>query len=247
MDRKMSKPRQKPSLYYALLVEIIGFSILVYALLQIMRGSVRSEWLIIASVTVLTGTFALKIPSFSSKISLAETLTFANLILFGPAAGAVTAAIDGLTSFIRTKQPSKRMRYILFNTAGLTLSVWVSGQVFFQILRRPPLYEGTGAATGETIFAAIIMAMVHYSINSICVAAMIFLEKGDSFFRIWREAYLWSSLIYLTSGLSAALITRNLVTNVPTALGIIMPLITLMYLTSRTYLYRVKQVRLFEG
>jgi hypothetical protein len=137
-----------------------------------------------------------------------------------------------------------RIRYILFNTAGITLSVWISGQVFLQILRRPPLYEGAGAGTMETIFAAIVMAMVHYTINSICVSAIIALEKGAGIYRIWREAYLWSALVYLTAGVAAALITLNATNNIPAALGIIMPLLALMYLTSHAYLYRAKEVRL---
>jgi uncharacterized membrane protein len=56
----------------------------------------------------IVATFALKIPGINSKISVADIFIFINVIFFGPPAGCLSAAIEGLAGSIRcsTSAPS---------------------------------------------------------------------------------------------------------------------------------------------
>ena len=54
------------------------------------------EWLVLAVLTLLTGSFTVKLPSLPAKLSVSEAFVFASALLFGPSAGTVTVVLDAL-------------------------------------------------------------------------------------------------------------------------------------------------------
>jgi len=122
-----------------------------------------------------------------SKISLAETLACVAVILFGPAVGTLTAALDGLTSSLRTRGAKRQAHIIIFNIAAMSLSVFLAGQVFFVLLGKPPIYMGSGVTISEMMAPAVVMALTHFAINSVLVATVLAFEMRMSVYRIWRD------------------------------------------------------------
>ena len=80
---------------------------------------------------------------------------------------------------------------------------------------------------------------MYFAVNSWLVAAALGFERRTSAWRVWRQHFIWLSLNYL-AGASLALLlvtyTRGLDL---TAIGVIVPLLVIIYLTQRTSLARV--------
>ncbi|MBM3791908.1 MAG: hypothetical protein FJW35_16365, partial [Acidobacteria bacterium] len=75
-------------------VTLSGMGAILYSVYRLEGETAGFQWLILASMTLATGTFTVKIPGVDSRISVADTFIFTNLILFGPSAGTLTAALD---------------------------------------------------------------------------------------------------------------------------------------------------------
>ena len=90
-----STPRPTFKLYLYAIV-ILGLAAVVFSCQEVLRVRMGLQWIFLASLSLLTGTFAIKVPETRIKISVAETFILTNLLLFGPAIGCLTAAIDGL-------------------------------------------------------------------------------------------------------------------------------------------------------
>ena len=92
------------------------------------------------ALTIASGFFTLKVPSIDSRLSISELFAFACVLQFGPEAGAITLAVDGIFVSIRHRLS---MAQAAFNFAMLLLSVWTSGIVFFALSGSRPSTSAT--------------------------------------------------------------------------------------------------------
>ncbi len=187
------------------------------------------QWLILASLTIITGSFTVKIPGVDSKVSIADTFIFINIVLFGPAAGTVTAALDGLVGSIRAKNKSRRLEYALFNVANMALSAYLAALAFYRVLGRGPLHDTGAVSLGEALIPMAILGLVHYLSNSGIVALMIGLEEGINAYHVWRESFLWTGITYLTCASVAVLIAVNASAVTPFVLAALLPVLVVVY------------------
>jgi len=58
----------------------LGIGTIAFSLYSVLSKAHGYQWLYLASLTVLTGAFTVKIPGIDSKISIAGTFIFTNLI-----------------------------------------------------------------------------------------------------------------------------------------------------------------------
>jgi hypothetical protein len=84
------------------------------------------------------------------------------------------------------------------------------------------------------------MALVHFLLNSVLVAALTAFARRMSVFETWRDHYLWSSMTFF-SGASAAGFAYLFIQSLgPLAIVVALPILGITYLTYRTYLGRVE-------
>ena len=69
---------------------------------------VPREWMVFGALTIASGIFTLKVPSIDSRLSISELFAFACVLQFGPEAGAVTLALDGIFVSIRHRLSWRR-------------------------------------------------------------------------------------------------------------------------------------------
>ena len=55
---------------------------------------VWSDWMVLAALTLLTGSFTVKIPGLLARISVSDAFVFASVLAFGPSVATVIVAID---------------------------------------------------------------------------------------------------------------------------------------------------------
>jgi len=222
--------------FYSVLV--LGTGVTVLSAIQTVRF-VDYQWLFLACMTLLTGAFPVKIPGMKSRISIADTFTFTNLMLFGPAAGTLTASIDALMGSVRSK--TRKWEQAAFNVAATALSVFIASHLFFGMLGRGPLFGGEGITLREIIAPAAVLATVHYLINSGSVATIIALERRENIYLIWKENFLWTSLTYLAGASVAALVAVNVSAITPAVVVIVVPMLLVTYFIYHNYLQKVRE------
>ena len=167
----------------------LGGMVLVYAIWDLVSHPADPKWLILAALTAGTGWIMLRIPTTEISFSISDTFNIAAAVLFGPSAGAITAALDGLVLSSQFGRTYKTAYRILFNVATSALSIWLAAQLFFAL-------AGSRIALTSSWTAVRLMALlalfgaVNYLVNTGLVALAIGLERQLPVYRIWRDHFL---------------------------------------------------------
>lgn len=219
-------------------VPAAGLLTLTWAIWDVLKYPPSNYWLALALLTVFTGSFTVKVPGMVARLSVSEPFVFAATMLFGPAAGAITVAIDACVMSLRLMPSLRTAHRVLFNVGTLVVSVAVSSGVFFSLSgvdRRAPQYP----SLDQFIWPLYAFTACCFFINSGLVALALSVERGTSAFGIWRQQFMWLSVNYFAGASVAALLVVYARTVDLAILGVAIPLIAISYLTFRTTLGRL--------
>ena len=168
------------------------------------------SWLILAALTVVCGSAPIRLHSIPVALSVSETFVFTSVILFGPAAGTLTVALDAaVISFWSFKRGQKLFK-VVFNVCALPLTIWIAAHLFFAVggfqtpLRKQSiaLTIGLRQLLGPCFFARLSISCLSSWIITFAIA----LEKRLAPIAIWRENFAWISLNYFGGASVAAII-----------------------------------------
>src|SRR5438876_2715245 len=116
---------------YVGLIVAVGAIALAHSVRALYLDPIGQQWLVLAGLTLLTGSFSVKVPSINAYISVSETFVFASVLLFGPAAGTVTVLLECLVILLWMKPQGRPVHRILFNLAAPAVAIWTAGTTFF--------------------------------------------------------------------------------------------------------------------
>ena len=122
-----SSPLSRSARYYFSAVIAAGSAVTVACLIDLYARPVRNEWLLLAALTTLTGSFTVRIPTVGARISVSDAFVFASVLLFGPSTATVIVALDAL---IVTMWSARSLLQTFFNLSATALSIWSAAQVF---------------------------------------------------------------------------------------------------------------------
>ena len=225
--------------FYVSAVAAIGLPLGAYCVFAIVHDGVPREFLIFAALTLLSGRFTLKVPSVEAHFSPSEMFVFASVLLFGPEAGAITLAADSV--LIAWQRKLTRIQ-TLFNFANLTLSVWISGKLFFLFAGVGPLFSEKETPAG-LILPLLLLAGAYFIVNSGLTATAIALAKKKSPVKVWREHFLWLGPGYAAGACVALLLVVALHMVHFSALVLLPPLLLVFYITMRSSFGRVEDAK----
>jgi len=225
---------------YVVGVAALGLIAIGICISTLYANPVSTEWVFLALLTLLSGSFTVKVPGLQARISVSETFVFTSVLLFGTSAGTLTVALDTLVATLaaRRKAPQAPLR-ILFNLASAALSIWIAGGLFYTISGLQPL-SIESAPLPRILGPLVAMTATYFILNSALVAVALSFEKGQPAFLIWRRNFLWLSVNYFGGASVAALLVSYTKTVDVTAFSIIVPLVVISYLTYKTSLGRVE-------
>jgi len=223
---------------YLLAVPLAGIVVLVASAAELHAAPPSLGWLLLTALTALTGAYTIKIPGLVVRLSVSEPTVFLSTLLFGPAAGAITAAVDALVISLRLVPRLRTLHRVLFNVGTVSVAVYVSGQIYFNLAgldTRQPRYGSIDTFVGPLyVFAGGVFA-----INSWLVALALAFERGTSPIPIWRTRFLWLSATYLASASIAAILVTFTHTFSLALVGLLLPLILVSFVAVRTTLGRL--------
>ena len=202
----------------------------------LLLANVPKEWLLFGVLTLASGFFTLKVPSIESTLSISELFAFACVLQFGPEAGAVTLALDGIFVSIRHRLSFAQA---LFNFGNLLLSLWTSGIVFFALSGTRPFYFGD-AVSASVIVPLGAMTATYFGINSGLTATAVGLTARRSIGSVWWEHFLPLLPSYYAAASVALLLAVALRVVHFGAIALILPLLLISYLTFRSSFGRLE-------
>jgi signal transduction histidine kinase/ActR/RegA family two-component response regulator len=224
----------RPFLY---IMVALGGVILLYSLILLHGQQLDWPFLFLAGITITVASrLSIKIPRVDGEITVSDTIIFLTLLLYGPQAGIVVAALDGLGSSLHV---SRKARVLLFNTAQMICSTFLTTIVLrlsFGSIRG--IYQ---LGLPHLSFAAVcVMAIVQYAGNSGLVAVYTALKTSRPVWETWRSHYLWTSVTYLAGASIAAISARFIGTLSIYTLLMVSPIVAIIYVTYKTYLKNVQ-------
>jgi putative nucleotidyltransferase with HDIG domain len=224
---------------YLGLVITAGLAVVGISIHRLLVAPVDPQWYLLAALTIVSGSLTVKLPSIPATISISETFVFASVLLFGPAAGTITVALDGLViSFWMAKRRPEWYR-ALFNMAAPAVSIWTASQVFFSIAGPQSLLSHAIEVNG-LLLPLVVFTVLFFGLNSGLVTLAIGFETGESRYRIWRENFRWVSLNYFCGASIALLLVVYARTVDIRFIAVILPLLLVLYLTFKTTMQRVE-------
>ena len=228
---------------YVSTVIFVGFAAILHSIIALYINPIGPEWLVLAALTLLTGSFTIKVPSITARLTVSETFVFASVLLFGVAAGTLTVVLETLVVALWVKRESRSAYRALFNVAASALSIWLAGTVFFAISGIEPF---SNRETPLSVLFGPLAALttVFFVSNSWLVALAVGLEKSQPPFQIWWKNFTWLSVNYFSgASVAAVIVTYTSKLNAAALVGtlvIIVPLLLVSYLTFRTAMGRVE-------
>jgi len=201
---------------------------------------VSPEWMLLALLTLLTGSVTVRVPGLPARISVSETFVFTSVLLFGTAAATLTVALDTVVASLVARRNARQVPLkILFNLASASLSIWLASSAFYAISGLARLSIAP-APLPSILGPLVTMTALYFVLNSGFVAVALSFEKGQPAFQIWQRNFLWLSVNYFGGASAAALLVAYTQKVDLFAIGMIVPLVIVSYLTYRTSIGRVE-------
>ena len=224
---------------YITSVVLAGVAVIGLSIHDLYRDPIGYEWFLLAALTLISGSANVRLPGTHATISISETFVFTAVLLYGPSAGALIVALDGLVISFWIAKRRRELFRVFFNMSAPALSAWCSAQLFFYIAGVQPLVRE--AATLDRILPGLIaFTLSYFAINSWLIAFIIALEKRTNAFWVWRHNLLWLSLNYFCGASVAVLIVVDKPSVSLGYLGVIVPLLLVLYFTFRTVMARAE-------
>src|SRR5215467_11560229 len=141
---------------------IAGAAIALVSLYQFPYRDLDARFGFLCLMVMASSLIAIPIPRVSGRITVADTFIFLTMLLYGGAAAILASALEGIAA---TLIISKRPRTILFNSAILATSTFLSVTVVSLTVGKPT--EVIHDRFSATFFGAVcVMALVQYAANT---------------------------------------------------------------------------------
>ena len=208
-----------------------GTATIVYALADLVQQPVSWDWLVLAALVVVTGSFSIKVPSVNARLSVSEAFVFAAVLLFGQHVSTIIVALDSLILTTWLRKPQRSALRGTFNIAAGALAISSATRVLEWIL---PITPAASAPLEQLLGPVLLLALSYFTINSALIAGAVAYEQDKSPLDIWRRSFLWLALNYV-GGASVALVLVTYTRDINlAAVGVVVPLLIVLYLTFRT-------------
>jgi putative nucleotidyltransferase with HDIG domain len=211
---------------------------------QLFLHQIDWKWSLLALLTLITGSATVNLPGLPATVSVSETFAFTSVLLFGPAAGTLTVALDALVIAFWHYRKGNSYYKIVFNVSAVSLAMWIASHAYFALSRYGPLFDSTETIElQKLLWPLLTFTVTCYSLNTWFISYAISLERGASPFYIWRHNFLWIALNYFGGASVAALLvtyTKDLNYSFFGLILIIVPLLVVLYFTFSSSMGRVE-------
>jgi PAS domain S-box-containing protein len=166
-----------------------GALVLAWSAVQVISHPPGMLWLVLAVLTAASSAAAFRMPGFPVTFSLADTFSIMAALLFGPAAGALLVALDGLVLSWRLRISRPTAGRVLFNVTALALAMWLATHLLFAMVGQDSLVIQSGSL-GQIVPPLAVFATTYFFLNTGLVAGAVAIGRRTSLYEVWREHFL---------------------------------------------------------
>src|SRR3990167_7566607 len=148
---------------YVVGVIVLGISTVLYSVASLIHDPLEWDWIVLAALTLLTGSFSIKVPSVNARISVSEAFVFAAVLSFGQHVATVIVALDSLVLTSWLRRPSRSPLRVMFNMAAGALAISSAAHILERIL---PYGRATSAPLDQLLGPVLVLAISYFMINS---------------------------------------------------------------------------------
>jgi diguanylate cyclase (GGDEF)-like protein len=220
---------------YILAVMTAGCGI---ASVSVTQGAFARPLLLLSFVAASMAVHSIKVNlsanGSGSTISMGFAVSFASMLVLGPAPSIWTIAAGGwaqCTLHTRTRNPWYRT---LFTMAALALSIEAAAQTL--LLTGGHYLDGPADIVVPAIAAS---ALVYFMVNTVLIAAVIGLTTGRSTIKTWDQDFLWGAPHYVIGALIATVAVQSVSRYGVQAVALLIAPLYLAYRLYKAYLDRV--------
>jgi putative nucleotidyltransferase with HDIG domain len=221
-----------PGRVYAACVILAGICVIALAGVDVASRSIDPEWAVLIALTIGSGWATLRIPGMPISFSISDVFSIASALLFGPAAGAITAALDGVVVSYRMATSARSFYRIAFNASAPAIAIAVAAVAFRAMAGETPNLQSPATALWF-LLALTVFGALDYMINTGMVALAVSLERRLPVIATWREHFsgLWLSYFGgVFGGMLLMLLARSYSQNV---IILLIPLPIILYTAFR--------------
>jgi len=161
------------------------------------------------------------------------------VLLYGPAAGTLIVALDGLVMSFWIAKRVRTPHRALFNMAAPAVSAWCSAHIFFYLTGIPPLNTAP-TSLDHVLPGLVVFATTYFGLNSWLITIAIAAHTASSAVKVWRDNFVWLSINYFFGASVAVLLVMYTNSIDIWYVGVIVPLLFVLYFTFRTSMGRVE-------
>jgi putative nucleotidyltransferase with HDIG domain len=227
-------PRAMPAAARAFVGAVIGIGglILAHSLDQVFSQPVSWLLVILVTLTAGTGLATLRVPGKEISFSISDTFSIIAALLVGPAAGAVTAALDGLVLSCRMLTSRRSLPRVLFNMAFPAMATFISAEIFRAMAGPTPLPNGA-AGTFRLLVLLTLFGFIDFGLTTFTVATAVALDSRTRVMKVWREHFVGLWITYFGGIFAAMLIMAVGRASAVEVIMLISPLPVLLYVAFR--------------
>lgn len=213
-----------------------GAAIVVFSLLQLRFQDLDRHFVLLCLLVMASSVVAIRIPSVTGRITVADTFIFLTLILYSGPAAILVSALEGVAASLII---SKRVRTVLFNSASLATSTFMTAAVLNWTVGSPLSVIANGFSE-KFVLAVCIMALVQYIANTSLIAVEKAQKIKEPVWTTWRTYYLWTSVTYFAGASAAGIIAILIRTYGFYAVLATVPIVVIVCFTYQTYLKNIE-------
>ena len=223
---------------YVMAVVCIGGGLVLSSMVQLGLEATTPYWAIVAALAVFGAPLSLRLPSLRATVTVSEGFVFAAALLFGPAAATLTIALDGL--FISFSSKRRNIQRMLFNVGEPAISIWVASQLFYLMSGVTPMFDAP-VPLSTVLVPLLVMTTTYFLLNGLLSATAMWFDTHVHPLRIMRDQLPHTGLNFFATCSFAILLVVNVENLSFAALGVLVPLLVLSYISSRLSTARVEE------
>ena len=235
-------PRKPLTKAYMLVIIASAAAVATYSAIHLPVARLDMRFLALTILTItISSRLTVRIPRISGHISVSDTFFFLTILMYGSEAAVLLAAAEALCSSMRFSRKAIHIKplTIVFNSAMMACSTFVTVMVVSFLFGNITALR-YGQFSGAFVAALCVMALVQYVSNSSLAAIYTSLKMNEPVWHIWSKYYLWASITFFAGASAAGIIAK--ITDLAGFYAVVAtaPIITIIYLTYRTYLRNVE-------
>jgi putative nucleotidyltransferase with HDIG domain len=229
------RPPSRALVPFVCLVSAVGLVVLANALYRLPSTPYPLGWVFIGAVTIVAGSFSLRVPGVPVALSISDTFFITSALLFGPAPATVTIALDSLVMSWRLRKGRNRLLQMCFNTTSSAISLSVAAQAFFAMSGTAPLINGPMLPHTSMIGSLACLAALYFALHSGLTAIAVALEKQQPIAQLWRKHFAIISLNHFAAASASFFLIVLLRYMTVAAIAALIPLIGILYVAMRSW------------